>query len=252
MADQNQQRQDRRPAIEILNDPPVRREDSYELTIWVVVKRDNNLLDGITVRIFCSGRDVGSATTNEGRTNPLMISLPVNTISAWIEAVIDDDDDRLRGASKRKQITIQPVIPMSKRADEWSTRVVGSEGKYTAYVSVTGQNQLPLEGVLIHVYADRDDNLVGNGYSNKDGLAIISIPKFTEPFKDIIIEAVGTRIKQKKERLYRRHNQRPPKISEPPEEHRTSGFRNALRALWNGWKHGSRLLEERDRNETQP
>lgn len=239
VADRNRE-QERKMTIEIINETPIRRDDIWELTIWAVVKEGNNPLEGATVRFLCSTKEVGSdnTTNSDGCTNPLPISIPIDKTSVQIQVSAKDNGGR--SVERKKEIILPRPATSDKRADEWSTRVVGSEGEYTAYVSVSGQNQLPLPGVLIHVYFDRGTQLAGPGvYTDKDGLAIVAIQKFTTPFKDIIIEAVGTRIKPEKKRLYRRHDRTPPPVSEPPEDVRqTSGLRGIFKAFLDGWKSG--------------
>lgn len=247
MADQNRQ-QEGQLTIEILNEAPIKSEDIWELTIWAIAKRGNNFLEGLSARFLCSAKEIGTETTNsDGHTNPLLVAVPANKTSIQIEVFVEDNRGRM--IYKKKEIIFPRPATLDKRADEWSTRVVGSEGEYKAYISVTGQNQLPLPGILIHVYFDRGTQLAGDAYTDKDGLAVIAIPQFTEPFKDIIIEAVGTRIKPEKKRLYRRHNQTPPPVPEPKNTDQTSGLRNILKAFRRGWKSGEQTM--RDQNKTQ-
>lgn len=240
MADRNTQ-----VTIEILNESPIKGDGGWEIAVWVIVKRGSDPIEGVPIRFLCGATEVGSDTTNsDGRTNSLMIVVPIKKTSVQIEILGEYNGQSLY---KRKEIFLPRPSTETKRADEWSTRVVGSDGDYTAYISVTGQNQLPLPGVLIHVYADRGNTLIGFEYTNNDGLVVIPIKRFTEPFKDIIIEAVGTRLKPESKRLYRRKDQKPPPIPAELETAKpTSGLRGLFGAFWSGWEAGKKTKPPQD------
>lgn len=215
MAQQQQQKnQDKRPTIEILYDAPVRQEDVWSLNVWVVVKGGQSQANR-TIILHCDGiaRQQAYMIQPDGRTEPIPIIVPANKNWTEIEVAIE-------GTSlyQKKQITItQPSIASLRHADEWSMLVVGSQGAYTVYVSITEQNRLPLKGIKVRVYDDRHNKKIGEQVTDEFGSVEIPVPEFKEAVKNIVVEAVSTRIPVRKVRLYQRANNKPPAVPEPPD-----------------------------------
>ena len=227
---QNQQRQDRRPTIEILNDAPVKGVGVWEITTWTIVKRGETPLSGVTVRFFSSGQEMGSGVTDsDGRTNPLLVTVPANKTMIHVEVYGDTNPT----VSNRKNIVIsQGGTQARKTADKWKPVAEGSNGRYVVHISLTSQDRLPLEGVMIHVTDpkqiinmtdtttnDKDDKtLVVSGRTDEDGYIALVIPPFTERYRSFTVTAPGTQLDPEPLRLAGPTPSKWRKPSPPPEE----------------------------------
>lgn len=257
MAEQQQQKkEEKKPTIEILHDAPIKSDEGWEITIWTILKKGLTPLDGVMVTVFCSGQEKGSNFTNsEGRMSPITIIIPKN--KPWIQVEVYAQSTP--SAFNKKLIPLTQLTPTAgaktpaiptRTTDEWNPRATGKDGDYTIYVSLTSQDRLPLSGVLVFAYHLDTKGRLAEGRTDKDGLAVLKLKKFTEKYREIVLEAVGTQMPLKTLRLYgpsmeKKH----PKVPAIPEEDENLiGWNplNALRLMWRSWKRGGQANREQN------
>lgn len=251
MADpQNQQRQDNRPNMVILYDAPIKGDGVWEINTWIVVTRGSHPVNGALVRLFCSGQEVTSETTNEdGRTNPFTVIVPANSIRIQLEAFADTSPQ----AKDKKTVTLssgQQPSPSKELADDWKISATGNDGRYNIHIFVISKDRMPVSGVLVVALNKNIAESLAEARTDNDGRVILTIPEFTQDYCDITVEALGTKFVPKNLRLYGpMEENKPPEVPDLPElDQNLIDWKplNTLRLMWRAWKEGGKAKNEHD------